>query len=168
MVPSSVQATLTLTGTNAFRMDSGLELDSEDCVISHTLERTAPQEDSVASIVPTTKGRTETSERVSTSTSMSVRVVRWVEQRIERKQFGTGRTLFSAVSASVGHGAASSNYNGTGTGSVHPTQTKIIVERAKCVALKGGIGRPSAEFVVLVAYVGLLINSEQLVEQNCA
>lgn len=92
---------------------------------------------------------------------MPVSVVNQVGQHILRELFGTKQTVFSAVTASVDHGAATGIVNGTVTRSVHRTPTHTVVNRAKSVALKGKIVLISAELVPLDTYVGYLTTSEE-------
>lgn len=73
-VPSGGQATPTLTCTNAVGTESRLEPKSEDRFSSQKLERNAPQEDGIATIVQTTTGSAETPERASTTAQLPVLV----------------------------------------------------------------------------------------------
>lgn len=113
MVPSGVQATPTLTDTNALRTESRLEVESDERVSSQTFERTTTQENCIAAIGSTTTERGETSYRGSTAEQIPVPIVNLLEQRIARELFGIERTVISVGRASVGHGDANGNDNGT-------------------------------------------------------
>lgn len=167
MVPSGVQVTPTLTDTDTLNMESCLEPDSDGHVISQKLKSVAPKEDGIATIDPTTKGRTRTPQRRSSHPHMIVPVFNQVEQRIRRETFGPELTVVSTIRASVDDGAASGNDIGAEMVSIQPTPTKAVVNRAKSVSLKGEIGIARAELVCLDTCVGLLKKGRERIEQTC-
>lgn len=128
-VPSGMQAKRTLTGTNLMHTESHLEQESEYCVSSQTSYRTVTQQNGIAAILPTTTELTELPWCRSTATDMPVLVVNHVKHRTIHQTCLTDRTVVSA--GSVCQGAASGNYIGTEMGSVHPSPTQIVVDRAE-------------------------------------
>lgn len=61
----------------------------------------------------------------------------------------------------------SGNENRSGGGSSHPTTTQIVVGTSKLVALKGGIGVESSEFLILDGYVSSLTKFKDRLDYNC-
>lgn len=144
MVPSVVQATQILEGTNVLPTESHLEPEREDRDSSQTLERTTPQEDGIAGIVLITTGCTEKPQRGSITAHIPVPVVNQVGHRILRKPFGTYFTVGSPGRSSLGLCATRGNETGPGTGSVNPIPKPTVVHRAQWVPFKEEIGSSSA------------------------
>lgn len=76
----------------------------------------------------------------STAEHFPYSVVKQVKPCIVREQVGTERGEFGGVSGPVNHITDSSNDDGAGRASLHPTTTHIAVDRAKLVSLRGEIG----------------------------